>query len=58
MCDLPHRTPIRLEQVFSYTRSSIIKVQSLSGDERARTAGLLLAKQALCQLSYIPAFSH
>jgi hypothetical protein len=27
---------------------------SHSGDERIRTAGLLLAKQALCQLSYIP----
>lgn len=32
----------------------IVKVLPLPGDERARTAGLLLAKQALCQLSYIP----
>ena len=26
------------------------------GDERVRTAGLLLARQALSQLSYTPAF--
>ena len=31
-------------------------INNNGGDERVRTAGLLLARQALSQLSYTPAF--
>ncbi len=48
----------RLTLVFS-SLYAVFKEQSASwpgGDERVRTAGLLLARQALSQLSYTPSF--
>ena len=38
----------------SGARSNQLSYEPIGGDERVRTAGLLLARQALYQLSYTP----
>jgi hypothetical protein len=40
------------------SQSSSPHPQAIHGDERIRTADLLLARQALSHLSYAPRFSH
>ena len=45
---------IGILKMLRLTLYEIVKEQKICGDGRGRTGGLLLAKQALYQLSYIP----
>ena len=49
---------VRFAATSSNLTSNIQPLTPLYGDERIRTADLLLARQALSHLSYAPLFSH
>ena len=53
-----HHVPVSLEAI-SEPNSELAPNATVSGgDDRARTGGLLRAKQVLSQLSYIPWWAH